>query len=191
MPDPTCLASVAMQIIGTLYAIFIAVAILGIQTISTIGNINSTKVSQEFYNNVIENIPKLQILNLVLAYFVFFVEFSCGAYIYYMSGPTIILLSLYLLFIVAIVYIIFISHHLIDYFLLAVTGKYRGFNVKKFEWVGKYDFFKGTSLIVSAFGAIVSYPIIFPNYATIDLFPAVVSFFIGLMAYAISTSIFK
>jgi hypothetical protein len=190
MSNSIDLASAAMQIIGALYAIFIAVVILGIQTIPTIGNINSEIINQKFYNDVTEKIPKFQTLNLVLAYLVLAVEFSCGVYIYYISGPTLILFALYSLFIVAIIYIIYISYNLIDYLLLAVTGKYIEFNVRKFEWIKKLDIFKVITLFASVFIAIGSYPLV-QSYGTVNLLSAIASFFIGFITYVISNFTFK
>jgi hypothetical protein len=190
MSDSVELASAVMQIIGGLYAIFIAVAILGIQTIPTIGNVNSKSINQKFYNDVTVKIPRLQTMNLILAYLILVVEFSCGAYIY-KSDPTLFLFALYLLFIVAIIYIIYTSYSFIDYLLLAVTGKYRDFNVRQFEWIKKYDIFKVFTLFASFFISVAAYPIISSNYATVNLFSAIVSFFIGLITYVISNFTFK
>jgi hypothetical protein len=105
MSDSIEFASSAMQLIGGLYAVFIAVVILGIQTIPTIGSENSKNINKDFYNDVKEKIPTFQTLNLILAYFVLAVEFSYGAYIYYMSSPT------------KILFIYFISSRFTSYYL--------------------------------------------------------------------------
>ena len=181
-----------MQIIGTLYAIFIAVAILGIQaslTILSSKNSQNPLMDEDSIKKFLAPIGNFQIVHRILAYFVFLVEFSCGAYIHLKSDPTsFVLLILYALFILAIVYIIIISYYLIDYLLSPITGKDVEFNFDVFGCIGKWDFLKVTSFFACFFITICIYPIVANKQDSTPIYPLIITILLGLVMYLIVMS---
>jgi len=159
MPDSTSFISTIMQIAGALYAIFIAVIILGIQHGFTVLNADST--NKEKRNELAKTIQEFQIAHQMLAYFFLFLEFSCGAYLFYVSGHTFTLLVLYVIFMLAIVYFIFISYHLIGYLIsIAVEDKNNKPNFGVFNCVYKLEFTHGIMALLCVFLIICLLPIV-------------------------------
>ena len=133
-----------------------------------------------------------------LTSFVFFVDFSGGAYIYYNSGPTIHLFILYTFFILTIIYIIIISHNLIDHLLLIVLKKYskpdKEPDFEVFKRINKFNFQNFIYRLACFFITICMYPIaknVSSNYIyslpnsdiTINILAAIVSVLLGIILY--------
>lgn len=184
-----------MQIIGALYAIFFAVSLLGIQISLTILSQKDTEKSflnAATINEFNKTLPKFKIVNHILAYFVIMVEFSCAAYVYYGSVSSFPLLILYILFVLAILYIILISNHLIDYFLSIIANEPEKLNFESFKYVGRWNFSDAVVRIVIVFITIGLYPYVHflitnikngLSYPDTDSVSAIISILVGLVMH--------
>lgn len=159
MSDLGNLVSISIQTIATLFTIFIAVYVLGTQSIASYKKDFVVKIENEddkkaFNNNFDQTVESFEKLFIMISYFVFIVEASNAVIIYCLSDLIftkfeILNLYIYIGFIIILMAIVVFSYKMISFSnsLIKDNNKPNYLIIEKFDLIYKLDFFQGVVLL--------------------------------------------